>query len=383
MSSVTTISDPHAPDAHGNGHDAHLAHHFDTPEQQQASGKLGMWVFLATEILMFGGLFCAYSVYRHNHPEVFEYAHQWLNKKLGAINTVVLITSSLTMAWGVRLAQLGKTKALILCLVLTIIGGYGFMAIKSIEYNTKYDHQLGFGPKNMYRPVATKGDWIPGAGAPATGEPKGEKPEEEKKPEAAPAEAPPQLVPFYTDPNAGTPDAAKFHPVAVAPAGLAPKVVEAHKRELTTQELEEEYQPLSPLDKERTYTFFQIYFLMTGLHGIHVLVGMALIFWILVRAVPRSARRGVKLAGLGSIGVFLIYVGILIGSHGTWIIGAVTLLLAIIGAPILRKLFPKPIPATPGEFTPAYFAPVDIVGLYWHLVDLIWIFLFPLLYLIR
>src|SRR6185437_1598645 len=118
MSTVETNSAA----AHGHdNHDPHLAHHFDTPEQQMASGKLGMWVFLATEILMFGGLFCAYSVYRHNHPEVFEYAHQWLNKTLGAINTIVLITSSLTMAWGVRLAQLGKQRGLITCLVLTIL----------------------------------------------------------------------------------------------------------------------------------------------------------------------------------------------------------------------------------------------------------------------
>src|SRR3954466_7467891 len=101
---------------HGN---VHLAHHFETPEQQYASAKMGMWVFLATELLMFGGLFCAYAVYRHNHPEVFEYAHTYLDKKWGAINTVVLITSSLTMAWGVRMAQLGRRVGLTICLLLT------------------------------------------------------------------------------------------------------------------------------------------------------------------------------------------------------------------------------------------------------------------------
>src|SRR3954467_8139462 len=145
MSTASTIPTPHdgAHGGHGgpgNGHDPHLAHHFDTPEQQFASGKLGMWVFLATEILMFGGLFCAYSVYRHNHPDVFEVAHKALDKSLGAINTIVLITSSLTMAWGVRLAQLGKNKGLIITLILTILGGYGFMAIKTIEYKTKWEH---------------------------------------------------------------------------------------------------------------------------------------------------------------------------------------------------------------------------------------------------
>ena len=92
--------------AHGH---PRLQHHFQDMRTQQHAVRLGMWLFLATEILLFGGLFCAYSVYRHNHPDVFEFAHQYLDKSLGAINTIVLITSSLTMAWGVRLAQLVGT----------------------------------------------------------------------------------------------------------------------------------------------------------------------------------------------------------------------------------------------------------------------------------
>ena len=430
MSTISTLPTSHD-DAHGHGdnHNPHLAHHFDTPEQQMASGKLGMWVFLATEILMFGGLFCAYSVYRHNHPEVFEYAHQWLNKTLGAVNTVVLITSSLTMAWGVRLAQLGKQKGLIICLVLTILGGYGFMAIKSIEYKTKWEHNLGFGPANMYRPTTTTPP-IPGGGTPTAGrpehaeaggakpgaegaKPEGAKPEEKNvgvapktTAEATPAHAAaaeqghgaagesakastamaalPVTSPEYVDPNAGTPDAAVIRPVAQAPAGLAPQVVEEHKRVLSNEELEEEYDKLAPLDKERTYTFFQIYFLMTGLHGIHVVVGMALIFWILVRATPPASRRSVKLAGLLSLGLFLVYVGILTHSPVTWILGTIVTLAGLAG---LGLAVVKPAPALAGvnggEFGPDYYAPVDIVGLYWHLVDLIWIFLFPLLYLIH
>jgi cytochrome c oxidase subunit 3 len=350
MSSVTSIPEPTeapGPHVHGNGHNPHLAHHFDTPEQQIASGKLGMWVFLATEILMFGGLFCAYSVYRHNHPDVFEYAHQWLSKPLGAINTIVLITSSLTMAWGVRLAQLGRKKNLILCLALTIIGGYIFMGIKSVEYRVKWEHGLGVGTANIYRPGPTNPadkESVPGGGAPAIGEPAEEKVEGahtgavgmqnekrrtelETKPDPGKAqklandtktaaahqtgEAPkttggPSADPArteYFDPNTlvgtGT-DAAKIRPVAVAPAGLAPKTVEElHHRELSPEELKAQYALLpQELDKKRTFTFFQIYFLMTGLHGIHVLVGMALIFWLLVRSCPRSARRGVKLLGL-------------------------------------------------------------------------------------
>jgi cytochrome c oxidase subunit 3 len=416
VSPTTVATTAHDTHGHGDGHDPHLAHHFDTPEQQIASGKLGMWVFLGTEILMFGGLFCAYAVYRHNHPDVFDYAHQWLNKTLGAINTIVLITSSLTMAWGVRLAQLGKQRGLITCLILTIIGGYGFMGIKSIEYKTKWEHNLGFGSANMYRPGAASATDIPGGGEPATGHPEehgaagaeGAKSEGAKSegaahpaateghaatptaaeshstgdtPKPATAAAAPAPNPEYVDPNAGTGDAAVIRPVAQAPVGLASKVVEEH-RQLTTEELEAEYDKLDRLDKERTYTFFQIYFLMTGLHGIHVLVGMALIFWILVRTVSPGHRRMVNCAGLASVGLFLIYVGLLVGSHWTWIIGAVILVAGGVG--LFMSLAPRPaLAGLPGEFGPDYFAPVDIVGLYWHLVDLIWIFLFPLLYLIH
>src|SRR5437763_14590129 len=114
--------------AHENGHDPHLAHHFDTPEQQMSSAKLGMWVFLATEILMFGGLFCAYAIYRAMHPDVFKFgANNYLDTRWGALNTVVLITSSLTMAWGVRAAQLGQKRLLVGLLFITILGRLGFI----------------------------------------------------------------------------------------------------------------------------------------------------------------------------------------------------------------------------------------------------------------
>src|SRR5512145_1845802 len=101
---------------HGHAHaerPPHLAHHFETPTQQFESGKLGMWLFLGTELLMFGGLFCAYTIFRSSHPDVFHYGHRFLDKQLGAINTVVLICSSLTMALGVRAAQLGRRRLLV------------------------------------------------------------------------------------------------------------------------------------------------------------------------------------------------------------------------------------------------------------------------------
>ena len=145
---MTTETPPIAAAEH-DGHDPHLAHHFDSPQQQYASAKLGMWVFLGTEILMFGGLFCAYGVYRYSHPEVFEFAHLALSPVLGGINTVVLITSSLTMALAVRYSQLGLTKPLVRCLALSMLGGACFMGIKSVEYHTKWKHNLFQGKYNV------------------------------------------------------------------------------------------------------------------------------------------------------------------------------------------------------------------------------------------
>ena len=293
----------------GHNHDPHLAHHFDSPEQQYQSGKLGMWVFLGTEILMFGGLFCAYAVYRHNHPEVFEYAHQYLDKKLGAINTLVLITSSLTMAWGVRAAQMGKRGLLAFLLILTLLGGATFMGIKTIEYSTKWKEQIFIGPGNLFR----------GDAADTTNKEPVQRLEEEALHIEPPAKTTPQVVkvePDVVDPNAGTPDEAKIKAPNITPAGLSSETAAEKPHEKVS------YEDLNAQAKHRVYTFFAIYFFMTGLHGVHVLVGMGLITWILLRALKN-------------------------------------------------------------EFGPRYFTPVDLVGLYWHLVDLIWIFLFPLLYLIH
>ena len=117
-------------------------HHFENADQQYQSAKLGMWVFLATEILFFGGLFVAYSVYRANHPEVFVFGHHFLDKNLGALNTVILICSSLTAAWAVRAAQLKQIGMLKLMILLTMLFAFGFMGVKSVEYNSKWKHGL-------------------------------------------------------------------------------------------------------------------------------------------------------------------------------------------------------------------------------------------------
>ena len=370
----TAVSGEHD---HGT-HPPFLAHHFDTPQQQFESGKLGMWVFLATEILMFGGLFCAYSVYRANHPEVFLYAHHYLDTTWGAINTVVLLVSSFTMAWGVRAAQLGQKSLLVLLLALTIAGGGGFMVIKFIEYKAKFEHDLFPGVYNLFyqgdegNAASKRAQELPhlegeyhlrpahgdehGAGHTAAGDTdatahastEGEHVAQDDghAGKATGADAGHQMAPEHPQPHAQdatqtpgpaaasaprAPEAAKLPvdhsaigPAPAGPAGLAsaavPVAAEAGPGHADHGAFS--YEDLNPIAQERVAIFFSIYFMMTGLHGIHVVVGMGLIAWILLRALKN-------------------------------------------------------------EFGPAYFTPVDLVGLYWHLVDLIWIFLFPLLYLIH
>lgn len=349
---------------HGDqGHPPHLAHHFETPKQQFESGKFGMWLFLATEILMFGGLFCAYSVYRGNHPETFIYGHVFLETKWGAINTIILLASSLTMAWGVRASQLGQQKLLLWMLALTFIGGLGFMGIKTIEYRSKISHNLFVGSMNAFyftgdQPKNIEArDHAVGYGKDHHGvHPVHEDDEthtgnvsgisgisgREKVDHPVDAAMVEQNVSAHGDATAsieaaptdleGLADESKILTASNGPAGIEPQfftvpVVSGDSRvrsaaEANTTHKSLEYEDLTPLQQERVHIFFQIYFLMTGLHGIHVLVGMVLILYLFIKSLS-------------------------------------------------------------GAFGPAYFTPVDLIGLYWHLVDLIWIFLFPLLYLIH
>ena len=400
MSTVETNSAA----AHGHdNHDPHLAHHFDTPEQQFQSAKLGMWVFLGTEILMFGGLFCAYSVYRHNHPDVFAVAHEALDRTLGAINTLVLITSSLTMAWAVRCAQLGQQRALRWLMAVTLIGGYGFLGIKAVEYHTKWEHNLFFGSwHNSYygwdgkQPVkgffqeelekegeqsvngsegAAAPEKAPAAAAPA--------------PAAAPAaEAsanPASNIPEMTfqpgaaiDGNAGTNDQAKIVATFADPRGVVPHyATPAGEPAITVNNL-------TPPDAERMYTFFAVYFFMTGLHGLHVIIGMSVIYWVLLRAGGPHRKSYLVPAAPISVGLFLTYLGIIIPGVRLPLL-VIGISLAVAGAlwAVLWTTLGSRVPAAEPEFGPNYFTPVDLAGLYWHLVDMIWIFLFPLLYLIH
>lgn len=206
----------------------HLRHHFATAEQQMDASTLGMWTFLITEVLFFGGMFAGYAVYRAMYPAAFASTSRYMDVVLGGTNTAVLICSSLTMALAVRAAQLSKQKALVLFIILTMIFGSIFLFIKWVEWHSKWVEHL-----------------VPGFN-------------------------------FRYD-----------------------ELQYAHYAQI----------------------LFFLYFAMTGMHALHMVIGVGLLTFLLVQA--------------------------------------------------LRRVF-----------NANYFAPVEMIGLYWHFVDIVWIFLFPLLYLI-
>jgi cytochrome c oxidase subunit 3 len=227
----TTSVDLHPHGGHGHeAHDPHHQHHFTTMDQQFDTSKIGMWLFLATEVLLFGGLFVGFGLMQNRYPREFVEAHEHLQRGYGAFNTIVLLVSSWTMVLAVNAARNGDRRKQVRFLTFTIICALMFLGVKYFEYSHKIHD--GLLPGMFY---THQGDSIPGS------------------------------------------------------HGYA--------------------------------TFFAFYFMMTGLHGLHILGGVIALTWILLRA---------------------------------------------------RK----------GEFSGAYYTPVDLVGLYWHLVDMIWIYLFPLYYLI-
>ena len=310
----------HDHDDHGHGHhhedaihaaNPHLAHHFDTPQQQFDAGKLGIWLFLLTEVLFFAGLFCAYTVYRAMHPEVFVYAHYFLDTKLGALNTCVLLGSSLTAAWAVRNAQLAEKKLLITNIVITIGCAFTFMCVKYVEYSHKYHD--GLLPGRAFNP--TEQVWEL-------------KSFRDKHPEAAEYAEKLHKSAAHAEKAGASPTAT----AEGASAGGQAKQETAIEKP-TPEQLEPLIQaglvgprsldPAAPISRPRmAHVFFGIYFFMTGLHGFHVLIGIGVWVWMLLKALK-------------------------------------------------------------GQFGPNYFGPIDFTALYWHLVDLIWIYLFPLLYLIH
>jgi cytochrome c oxidase subunit III len=233
---------------HEVSHHPALQHHFENMEQQREAGALGMWVFLVTEIMFFGGMFLAYTLYRGKYPEAFASASNHLSFWLGGINTVILICSSFTMALTVYCTQIGKQQLQIIFLILTMIFGAGFLGIKAIEYHDKYVDHL-----------------IPG-----------------------------HLIPGHP-----------FSPEVNPPGEHDPhKLTLIHGASVRQVEL-----------------FYWIYFAMTGMHALHMIIG------------------------LGIMSVLLYF-------------------------------------SIRGRYGPEYHNPIEISGLYWHFVDIVWIFLFPLLYLL-
>ena len=252
------------PAAHGHddAHPPRLAHHFDSYEQQRESASLGVWVFLVTEIMFFGGLFTAYILYRTKYPAAFIAGSHQLDVMLGTVNTAVLIGSSLTMAMAVRSAQLGRSKAIAGFLVATIVLGSVFLGIKATEYHHKWVEHLIPGPD-----FHLELEHLPTHhGKPVT------------------SELPTGIV--------GESRADVVLPMA------GPKDIQAH-----------------------TQLFFFLYFGMTGLHALHMVIGVGLLTW-LIR------------------------------------------------------------PSLKGRFDGNNHNYVEGIGLYWHFVDIVWIFLFPLLYLV-
>lgn len=229
----------HATTGETHGHPA-LRHHFENMEQQREAGTIGMWVFLVTEIMFFGGMFLAYALYRNLYPAAFATASNHLDITLGTVNTAVLIVSSFTMALAVYFTQVGKRRPQIICLILTLVLGLTFLGIKAIEYHDKYTDRL------------IPGRLIPG-------------------------------VPFGPD----------VHELHMLPGATLPQVE----------------------------MFYWIYFAMTGMHAIHMIIGAGLLVFLIINSIK-------------------------------------------------------------GRFDPEYHGPVEIIGLYWHFVDIVWIFLFPLLYLL-
>jgi cytochrome c oxidase subunit 3 len=398
----------HSDDSHGHGdhdHPSYLAHHFDTPEQQFDSGKLGMWLFLVTEVLFFSGMFCAYAIFRAARPDVFEGCSQFLNTKLGAINTGVLLFSSFTIAWGVRAAQKEQHKLCASLIATTLSCAMVFLGVKAIEYSHKW--HLGLLPAGLfsYDPsnphpeggpnylayicapfvITTIGvaiwlvisflrgakfqlevakpllvaclSFFVGVGlgtilesgaseghhegdhvavvvdGEGSHQESGEHGEEHSHSgsELAKAAALPQAGAVIDDSEEmaiikrlatdGTNTGLRDELTALqAQAGMSGGAITYDVSNDSAATISSVKEDV--LRPSRAGVFFSIYYMMTGVHAIHILAGIGVMVWLLVRTLRLDFNRN-------------------------------------------------------------YFGPVDYVGLYWHIVDVIWIYLFPLMYLIR
>lgn len=277
---MATTTKPPAHGAAGHGHAGHgleLRHHFETAAQQKEAATIGMWAFLVTEIMLFGGIFLAYTIYRWAFPDVWADSASHLNTPLGTVNTVVLLVSSLTVALAVNAAEEGRRSRLIQLLLVTLVLGFAFLGIKAYEYSEKFAHCSG---------AATPLAWATG------GERLGE------------VEC---LVPgrFFVFPEEHAAEGAAAEGAVAAEATAHGEGAEVVRGKGSPYQL-----------------FYFLYFVATGLHAVHMIIGITIV----------------------SILTFLAWRGV---------------------------------------FTAVYSTPVEIGGLYWHLIDIIWVFLFPLFYLVH
>ncbi len=292
----------HAEGTHDQYHPPGLKHQFEDMKQQEESVSIGMWMFLVQEIMFFGGLFTVYLVFRSRFPMAFAAGSNHLDAFWGGLNTLVLIVSSLTMALTVYYAQKGNRNMQVIMIVLTMIFGTVFLGVKAIEYTDKYNHGL----------------------VPFTGLNKKVKAGEQQISENSTF-----VLPFETKASAAeTGENAKPY---VNPRGEFQwnyghdLVVQAEKGGFLTEYEKSGYYSNGKIDphkfQERVRSFYWIYFAMTGLHALHMIIGLGVMLWLLWKA---------------------------------WL----------------------------GTYSAEFYSPVEMSGLYWHFVDIVWIFLFPLLYLL-
>ena len=297
-------------------HEPGLQHQFEDMKQQEDSVSIGMWAFLAQEIMFFGGLFTAYLVYRSRFPLAFAEASNHLNAFWGGLNTLVLIVSSLTMALTVFFAQRGNRNMQIVMIILTMIFGTTFLGVKIVEYADKYEH--GLVPVTGWNKRAYADS--PGVHT-ASADKSGQfvVPLVETKVEAAEAEADAHSAP-YVNPRGEFQWNFGKHVL-----DSAVEKEKASGRPYLTESERVGYYSAGTFDpdkyRDKIRIFYYIYFVMTGLHALHMIIGLGIMAWLLWAAYR-------------------------------------------------------------GTFSAAYYAPVEISGLYWHFVDIVWIFLFPLLYLL-
>lgn len=270
-------------------------------KQQEESVSIGMWMFLVQEIMFFGGLFTVYLVFRSKFPMAFAAGSNHLDAFWGGLNTLVLIVSSLTMALTVYYAQKGNRNMQVILIIATMFFGAVFLGVKVVEYTDKYEHGL----------------------VPVTGWNKKIKAGEHVRNEQF-------TLPFETRAVAAEAvDQVEHKPNPRGEFQIATKDLElpkmAEQGNFLTESERIGYYSNGVLDpdkfRDKVRIFFWIYFVMTGLHALHMIIGLGLMTWLLWKA---------------------------------WT----------------------------GIFSHDYFAPVEMSGLYWHFVDIVWIFLFPLLYLL-